>query len=57
MVKVKFDRDVLLEINLIECGKDKYFEVFNYMNPYLGYQTDDLDDLLDYLESSLIEVL
>lgn len=43
------------QINLVESGNNKYFEVFDFVSPYHGYKTDDILDLLDYIESVLIE--
>lgn len=45
----------LLEVHIIESNGDKWFEVFNYDSPYLGFQSDSVAETCEYIEEQLIE--
>lgn len=53
--KYHYNNAPLLQINIVEAGTNKYFEIFDFTSPYNGYQTDDIEDLLDYIDSVLME--
>lgn len=52
---MKYVNNPILQINLVNDEEKKIFTVFNFDAPYLRYETDDLEDLLDYLDMVLCE--
>lgn len=55
MKKYHYQNKRLFEVHLINSNGNIWFEVFNYESPYLGFQTDSIAELSEYIENILTE--
>lgn len=55
MKKYHYQNKRILEVHVINSNGNIWFEVFNYESPYLGFQSDSISEVSEYIEQQLIE--